>query len=325
VLWALCARTAHAQPQPRNTAALTYEQGPSECPDQAAFVRMVRIRLGYDPFAPSARQALDLRFAVAGGRVVAKLAFAERGTGAAKTRDTAIGRCSALAESLATTVAMAIDPLAAGSAPPAAGAPSAPPIVPTQPPRDGAERAAPNSLQPARTKTNDSNADAGDWKGALGAQLLVNARGLPAVAPGIGIALQLNRGGFGLTLGARYVAQLASAQVQSRDRADASVLGVAAHACTVHENLDLCAGLRVGALSARSTTVVVPRRETALAVDASVLGRGHIALDAAVSLAAAVELGAPLRPVRYDISGREVYVQSPLDVTFSAGISIKVF
>ncbi len=108
-----------AQQPPPARLSLQHLQGDGAgaCPDQAWLEANVAARLGYHPFTSEAPLQARTRFECAAGACTATLEL-QRGEGTPRRRLLALPDCDELAQALALSLALAIDPLRA-SRPPA--------------------------------------------------------------------------------------------------------------------------------------------------------------------------------------------------------------
>jgi len=308
----LSAGTAAAV-EPR-AVALHYEQGPATCPDESTFRGQVMARLGYDPFATRApRGRVDVIVSGKGRSFVARLTIVNDGPAVSKDRDGAGGTCDALVESVATTVAMALDPIAA-NAPKIAPAAPAPPPPPADTPRPVA---ADPPLPVAPTESR--------WTGHLGAAGGAGFGELPGASLGALVAFELRRAALGLTVDARFAAAPGAFTSKLGDRVDASLLTAGPASCLYTGFFGACAHLRVGAIRARSETVVLPVDRAAFYGEVAASARVNMSLTSRFELGAFCELGAPLTPASLYVSGSEVWNAAPVFARLGFGGSMHVF
>lgn len=119
----------------------------ASCPDEHALRQQVAKRLGADPFQQSAEVIFRVTVLLHGGRYTATIVAADAG-GSSTTRSLDDGSCQALVDSIASTIALAIDPIGG-----AARAPAPAPILsesagPTGPIVDRARYDEPNRVRP---------------------------------------------------------------------------------------------------------------------------------------------------------------------------------
>jgi hypothetical protein len=320
--------SAHALEHAR--ARLRYAPPPPTCPDGDAFRRQVMARLGYDPFAAEseAPTAVDVRFALAPSGYFAELVVTRDKRTTTKRRDAPGESCAALAESVATTVAMALDPIAA-----------------TYPSFEGAERPLelPNHLTPA------DQAHAAD-EGAAPRPLPVDAPAAPAPAAvgppwkgyalatggaGIGelpggafdasLAFEVRRARFGAVVDVRGATTLAAYTTAFGDRIDASVLAAGPGGCLHVASFSGCVHLRFGAFRARAENVVVPTDARAFYAEAAASGRVRLTLSDRFELHVLAEALAPLRSSNLQITEDQVWSAPPCALRLGVGEAARIF
>ncbi len=311
-------------------AKLSYTRGPESCPDETAFRGQVMARLGYDPFAADAPESqVDVVVRAAPSGFSATLAIRRDGHTVTKVRDGAGETCAALIETVATTIAMALDPIAASS-PSTTRAPRPPeptpvaPRPPTAPPSAEAPASAPPTAPPSGPPPAPPTApDA--WAGRVGAAFGGGVGELPGASVSGTLAFGLRRARLGLLAEARYAAMAQSFLSAEGDQVDASLLTVGAGPCLEVGSFEGCVHLRVGAWRARSSTVVQPTDRGAVYGEAVVSGRGRIGLATHAEIFGALEIATPLDPISLRVSGGEIWNASPVIARLLIGAAFKVF
>ncbi|MBS2019705.1 MAG: hypothetical protein JST00_42980 [Deltaproteobacteria bacterium] len=302
------------------SARLVYTVDDPSCPSEEDLRRMVAKRLGYDPFRADAAVGYRVQIVKRGARVEAKIA-SEGGAGAAGRRELADARCDALAESVASTLAIAIDPVAA-SAPP-------PPPPPPPPPRDTSDPLPPPSSEPPpRVSTSLSPSDHDAAPGADGRVRLairgdlVAGLGLTAsvaMAARLGAAARFDRfsiGGEGI-----FGATPSSAAVTNLDRIDFTTVGIAGTPCFHSGVFEGCLVVALASVSARAVNVVRPATSGKVVFTGALRGGVDIPLGKAVSFRANAELGAPFVRVDYVIDGQSVWTTSVVVGAVGVGLA----
>jgi hypothetical protein len=99
-------------------ARLTLTYGAPEeagCPDEGSFRNLVAARLGYDPFVPESQDGVRVELVRDHQRMRGHVEVARQGQGAPLARDLSgdADKCEALGAALATTLAIALDPVSA--------------------------------------------------------------------------------------------------------------------------------------------------------------------------------------------------------------------
>ena len=304
--------------------ALTVERDPqaSSCPDTAALQRLVAERLGQDPFTGQGpRRAMVVRVRASAERLTAALElFDEAGARLGLRELSGSLDCRELASAVATTAAIAIDPMVLMRPSPAvadAGALAVPELAPS-PPDAGAwdagaavAPAAPEAV-PARPWSGGVvEAGAGfsvghtpaptgalvgrlTWQSAhvsVGGALVVTGPGLAALGPAVTGSLAA----FGWELGPVGCARL--------------------------DRFGLCGGLRMGALTAFGTGFSGARAGvTSPALSLTLSPYVEFGLSERLALRWHLSLeGRPLRTV-YVVAGRDVFASS--GVAFLTALSL---
>ncbi len=148
---------ASAEEPIRASLVYTADDATGTCPGENVLRERVVTRLGFDPFVPGAALGLRVHVASRGGRFVGEIDVSDH-DGALGRRTLADASCTTLTETLASTLALTIDPIGGGAPPrtnelpalptpqeagaapaPTPPAPSSMPLPPHKsPPRDGA-------------------------------------------------------------------------------------------------------------------------------------------------------------------------------------------
>ncbi len=278
-------------------------------------------RLGYDPFDAAGEHRVKVEIAKQRGKLVGRAEIAREGAARGVRELTGeVDRCEPLAAALATSVAIALDPVhgmrkeailpllpAPAPAPVPAPAPSTVIVVRE---RDTAPPAPPASA-PAPLRLS-----------LLG---VAGATGAAAVAPGpmfggeIGVMGRLDR--FSLEASARAETTAGHALVASGDRLEATVFSGLLTPCAHLERFAGCVFGRVGALQARAVDVVQPSLKTSLFGALGLRIAYTLQVNDTFGLRAAFEGGLPLVRTSLEIDGTSVWTAPPAFVTGSiAGV-----
>jgi hypothetical protein len=238
------------------TAQLTYvanDDATERCPDEESFRHQIAARLGYQPFTRDGKHRVAVTLNAARGRVRVRAEVTRSGQTApgARELDDKIDKCEALASALATTVAIAIDPVRGLGPTPAPIAP-APAPLPHDDRGSGAEPVAPTSPPsppPAPSRPILFFARAGGVF-SLG------------VAPGTAMGAEASFGGrrdaFSVDISARFESTPESVRGVSGDRLEATVLSGTLAPCGQLGVFLGCIFGRVGAFQGRAPDVVTP-------------------------------------------------------------------
>lgn len=301
------------------SARLVYIVDDPSCPSEEDLRRMVAKRLGYDPFRADATVGYRVQIAKRGSRVEAKIA-SEGSGGAAGRRELSDARCDALAESVASTLAIAIDPVAASAPPP-------PP--PPREPSPSSDPLPPPSAEPAPRVTTSLSPGDHDAAQADGGRVRLAIRGdlafglgltaSVAMAARLGAAARFERfsiGGEGV-----FGATPSSAAVTNLDRIDFTTVGIAGTPCFHTGAFEGCLVVALASVSARAVNVVRPATSGKVVVTGALRGGAEIPLGKAVSFRANAEVGAPFVRVDYVIDGQSVWTTSVVVGAVGAGLA----
>jgi hypothetical protein len=283
---------AAGRAEERTTATLSYAADP-ECPTESSFHDLVAARLGYDPFGPSGSDRVAVRIAKQGDKLVGRAEVAH-GHAEARTRELAAtgDRCEPLATALATTVAIALDPLRAGGPPPAAPPPAlaapstvvfvsekdAPPASPGAP--APAERPAP--AQPPRLSLF----------GAAGAVATAGVAPGPALGPEFAFAVRA--GAISCEVSARAEIAMGDVRADSGDRLEATLLTGALAPCAHLRQFAGCIFGRIGSFQGRAPDVAQPSLGTSVFAALGLRGAYALPLGGHFAVRGALEAGLPL-------------------------------
>jgi hypothetical protein len=290
------------------------------CASEADFRGKVAARLGYDPFDDQASWVFRVRVDARSKRPRAEIVTEREGAPSGKrTLDDAT--CDALSETVASAVAIAIDPLAkspnrpddaapSSTPPPAASpaaAPAPPPAAPPSPPpplEPSVER--PTPIVPFVAA--DATASVGRTAGAaIGGRAVV----------GIGY------GALSVSIEGRGEATPGPVRLTPLDRASWSVFSGGIAACGHKGVLGLCGTFAVGSLQARAEDVSRPSlKGTFFAVLGPRLELG-IPITDDVALRANAELGIPLVRTTFFIDGEPAWTAPVVQGTFGLGVEVR--
>jgi hypothetical protein len=283
------------------------------CPDDASFRNLVTARLGYDPFAANldAPNRIRVELNLAHGRVAASATLTREGQAARSARalEGAPSECEAVVAALATTVAIALDPMRAS----ATGAPALPPgskdDTPRQaePPLPGPERPHPKPLV------------------LFASAAPVISIGL-APSPSLGgeAGFGMRRGQFSLEALARAETTPTSVQVASGDHLGATVYSGSLLPCGWVVGLRLCGVVRIGLFEGAASDLARPKSGAASFYGALGLRAGYqIRLTEALALEPSLDVAAPLDRTELVINGAGVWTASV--VSAGAAVTLHVF
>lgn len=309
---------ASAAAQDQETARLVYvvPAGLAGCPEEASFRDLVAARLGYDPFQSAGKHAASVEVARASGRLHARARVQRQGQANPGTRELAgaLDQCEALVTALATTVAIALDPVRgmAGPAPrevPAPSPPPPPPPSPAAPAPPAAPQVAPEA-PPARVS----------WLAHASGVASVGGTPGPALGGEIGFGLRVKS--FLLEAGARAEVTPGTVTASSGDRIQAAIYTGTLAPCFHHAGWSGCALLRFGALQARAPDVVQPRFVTAPYAAAGLRGGYTLHLAGPLSMRASLDVAFPLVRRWLGISGEAVWTPPPISGGLGLGLVV---
>jgi hypothetical protein len=295
-------------------ATLVYDQGPPECPDATAFRRLVFARLGYDPFVDAQALRVSVAFRASADGPRASFSVTRGAPQAAKERRADGETCASLASSVATTLAMALDPIAAtGPVPaPAEPLPSLPPATPA--PTPVVATPAPMPMPAGRS-----------WTGHVSLALGAGFGELPGVGLGGTAAFELRSAPFGLRLDARGAFPATPYASTQGDAIGSSLALFGPAACLFSTYVGACAHLRTGVLRAVSETVARPAERTGWVVEAALSASALLPVERRTALTLTAELGVPANPTVFRISGDDVWRAPPFLARVLVGGTLRVF
>ena len=309
VLFASASPEALASP----TARLSYVRGPGaeSCPDEESMRRAVATRLGYDPFRVSAPITLSVAIrrtkdAYAGEVKLVDEGGLERG---ARTFESRASECTEIAETMALSMSIAVDPQSALAPPKPADPPPKDPVVveePTPAPLPEPRPLPPPVPLPKPEKPPESRRE--PWVGlALGAH---GAAGIgPSPAFGLAGSGELRLPGASLGLGAR-VDFPSSSTTSEGGRANVLFAGGEAVPCFRVSIAFGCGVLLLGGVRAESFDVTTPRSSATFFAAAGARAGADVPLGRDFALRLAVDLLGHFTPYGLAVNGRSVFTSS---------------
>lgn len=262
----------------------------ARCPGEESFRHQVAARLGYQPFVRDGEHRVSVTLNAALGRVRGRAEVTRSGQTVPGVRelDDKIDNCEALASALATTVAIAIDPVR-GLGP----APTVPPPPPPAPlPHDdragAVERVAPPSPPP------EPRAPARPIFFFAGAGGLFSFGVTPGAAFGAEASFGARRDAFSIAIGARIETMPESERGASGDRLEATVLSGTLAPCGQLGVFLGCIFGRVGAFQGRAPDVVAPSLGTTVFGAVGVRAGVQLPIWRWISVQAMADAGLPL-------------------------------
>lgn len=316
---ALFAWSTAAAAEPPRSVRLVYEPPPvASCPDEASFRNLVAARLGYDPFVATSNDEVHVTFARRGAKLRARADVTSAGATSPSARelDGEPDQCEALGAALATTIAIALDPLA--SLGPAS--PNAPPPPPPQqqrppaqqqppPPLPAPQRATPDA---ARSPTSRALADGAHVHVFAAVGGVASAAVAPSVSFGGEAGVGLRAAAFSVEAEGRVEGMLAPVHVASGDRLDASVLTGALIPCANLREWAPCGVLRLGAFQGHAPDVANPSLGSSLYAAVGARLGYVIPLSGTFSLRPAVEVTFCLNRTSLLVDHETVWTAPPI-------------
>lgn len=305
----------------RPVVRLNYDVRDDSCPGERAFRDLIAARLGYDPVDDAAPRAVVVVMAERNRRFDGTLAFFDaEGRPAGERR---VGnrepRCAEVAASLASAVALVLDPLGSvardvqeHAAEPQEAAPEdSAPAVPAAPARETVEPDEPAAPAPPVSLNEDTRPPLAFFAHAgLGA-----AYGL---VPGVSIGARL---GLGVDvshwlLGAEFRTEFTPGSVAlGGERAEATLFAARPFGCRRVGLGLLCAGATVGALEGRAPELPPADVRTSVFASVDVLGGVDIPIADGLSLRALAELDALVVRTRLRVDERDLWTAPPVAVS----------
>ncbi|MDB4939137.1 MAG: hypothetical protein JWP87_6109 [Labilithrix sp.] len=291
-----------------------------KCANEAGFRARVVSRLGYDPFREDAPLDLRVRVIARGPTIRAEITSAQPGKPPGK-RTLEDPRCDALGETLASAVALVLDPVAATAAqssppPPPPPPPTPPPIEPAPvapvtalaPPAEHAEHAEPASREDAPLVP------------MLYADFTTAFARAPATLVGARIGAGLRRGAWSIAAEGHAETSPDAAFISATDRVEASAFSGAVVPCGHLGLFQACGVVTLGARQVKALDVVSPKTQAAFFVAIGARIGLEVSVSSAIALRANAELGAPLLRSDYTIDGVSRATSSVVEASLGAGI-----
>jgi hypothetical protein len=319
---------ARAAPDGPVSIALGYDTSHAEtsCPDEASFRNLVAARLGYDPFAPQAPDRVDIEIIKNGNQLRGHASVQHAGTSISGGREI-IGQpheCEALAAALATTVAIALDPVRAMS--PTEALPPLPPAILRSPPPPVTSVPTPQSeAAPVRETPRASPPPAERLKLFGTAAGVASVAAAPSVTLGGEVGVGLSIRAFSLELMGRAEATPGATRVPSGDELEVTIFSAAVVPCANLSGFHACAFGRIGALQGYAPDVTVPTIQTSVFASAGVRAGYTVDLTRILSLRGDLEVGFPIVRTSLQIDGAPVWNASPVVGALSLGVVVRFF
>lgn len=286
------------------------------CASEAEFRRRIATRLGYDPFDAHATWIFRVRVDGRSKRPHAEI-MTERDGAPAGKRGLDEATCDALSETLAATVAIAIDPIGVSQESSRTSPEDALPPLPPPP------RAPASAIEPPAPPPPTPQRPLADPRRVVPFLYL---DGTVTIGRTAGVALG-GRGGVGVEYGALSVAGEARGEatpdavaLTSLDSVYWSVLSGALVACGHKGLFELCGVGALGSLQAKARDVARPSLKGTLFASLGARVGIQMPLTADVALRGNAELGIPLVRTTFSIDEQPAWTAPAVNGTFAIGV-----
>ncbi len=283
-----------------------------QCGDEAAFRARVTSRLGYDPFRDEADLELRVRVVVRPRAVRATIDSARRGRPSG-TRSIDDVQCDALVETVASAVALVLDPVGAAPHSEVAALPLPPLPLPPPPsapkPLVSSGRDAPPTPAPATQLAPLAYLDGTASFGRA-----------PVVLLGVRFGAGVSSRSFSAAAEAHAETSSHAAGVTATDRLSVSAFSGSLVPCGTIRPLQLCGVLTLGTRQTTAPDVEVPTTRGALFSALGIRAGIELPLTAAVALRLNGDVRAALLRTTYTVDRSPVFTPAPVDVGVGIGV-----
>lgn len=295
----------------------TVDDDAGVCWSELEFRRRVAARLGYDPFRADAPMVLRVRIEMRGRRARATVT-AERGGAPLGRRELSDSRCDALSETVASTVSIAIDPIAAstGKADPA----PVPEPLPAPPAAPAGDSSSTPSGEVGEVRA-PSLTVASRVRGVVHLDLLVAFGRLPAVSYGGRLGGGVRVGAFSFVGEARFDSTAGPVALTSTDRVELASYGASLAPCLHASVFEGCGVATLASVQARARDVAQPKTFSNLVPSIGVRGGLLLPISTLLGFRANVELATPLVRVDYRIGGASVWMTQAVEGALAVGLA----
>lgn len=297
--------TAHAASRASARFGYSADAASLKCPSEAEMRDILASRLGYDPFVPDAEQVVIVRFERRGARGLAGSFDIQGPKPGHHEIASANNDCRELAETLATAIAIRLDPASLGGheepppLPPPFPAPSSPKVsasVAPEPsqsaPADRSDREKPSSSRPTYLVGIAGSGLAGE---------------LPAFTGAVALAAGVRGGHLSASVEGEATLPASRAVGAQTREVSASLLSGAVVPCAHAEMFFGCFVGRLGAFRGEGTGVDVPSNASALYFSAGVRAGLEMRVSEPLYVVVSLEAVAPLTKMALQLSGAEVW------------------
>lgn len=313
----------------RQALTLDY-RSPSDlaCPDESSFRNLVAARLGYDPFVAQAGDAVKVELTKDRGRLHGRAEIRRkdaRDQPPARELDGEPSKCEALTAALATSLAIALDPVRALAPTPPPPPPPAtrdpePPPPPTTPTTPPPATFAPPPVSPDRPPPAPPRGPTLD----VGAAFVTSFGETPSVALGATVGATLHRRPFAIQANFRATSTVGAVTVDSGDRVSAAVIGGELAPCVELRPFAFCTFLRVSAYRGHAPDVVEPTTVTTAAAFTGLRIAVSIPLGSIVSLQPMLEGDVALVRTSLLVDRSAVWTAPPVAMTAGVGLNFGI-
>lgn len=289
------------------SAKLTYVRGAGAetCPDESELRKAVAARLGYDPFFPTAPQAIVAQIhgrPRRGFRGEVQIVNEHGIVRGARTLETQSDDCAEMVRALALGISIAVDDLDAVLSPPApeppVSAPSPPEALPQPAPKPPeSDTPTPSAGTPARPASPQL-------------ETMVGVHGSLGVAPALSVGMTVGLGIASRTASLRIegTAELPSSErLDTGGRVSSSLLAVSLVPCLRRGVPFACATASVGSFRGGTQDIAAPRSQSAFFATVGARVGALLPVYAMVSLAPHADLSVPLVRDGIAVDGRTVF------------------
>ncbi|HVJ90988.1 MAG TPA: hypothetical protein VM580_14390 [Labilithrix sp.] len=330
-----------AEASPRSRLFYSRSREAEACPDEAALHRAVIERVGYDPFFAWADRTVIASIAKHKTELVGKVEIVDaNGIGQGVREITASATdCGALVETIALTIAIAIDPHAvAPRETPSAASPTLDEVTPPSPAVDApspavdapAADARPLDAPPSGAARRDALPAPAQRASSVGLRVAGTVRGEvgtePGPAPGLAASVAIERSRFALGL---EIASLlpsttgADAPNLSRVRVRGWLLRSSVLPCVRFAKVNVCGLVSVGRFEGSAENALEPTSRASAFVAAGARVGLEVPLSGRLAMTFDGELAANLYRTTLAVGAEQVWTAPPVGGGLGIGIAAR--
>lgn len=311
VAWvAWSGRCALANESAKATLDYAVDNALSLCPSRSEMEQLIAARLGYNPFVPSAADHVTVRLWPDGPRLHGRFVLAGGRQG---QRDIASdsGDCQGVANALAASIAISLDPEAGLTSPPKEE-PSAPSNKPPPAPEP--------ARQVVKTTPAPTIAPVIRWHAGLGGTLDFNLLPDASLMLAARAGLQHGIASMSLRMDLAYPQHRSFSQT---GQVETSYSGVGLEPCAHHGIWLGCVDVSIGRLQAEGSDVASPHRVTVTTLHAGLSAGIRSDVTSRLYIEALGTLRVPLRTVTFQLQNQEVWQSPSLGERVSLGLGVR--